>query len=143
MWIMEKIIKMKLPVFKYVNIHMEYINLKGGKKVIEPKKDEKLFAAAIYAISYFTAFIGPIVIWVLKKDESSFVDFHGRQYLNFLFSYIVYFTIAAILIIILIGLVFVWLLGILQLVFTIVAAIKAFEGKEYEIPFVIRFLRYY
>lgn len=103
------------------------------------QRDEKIFAAGIYAISYFTAFIGPIVIWFIKKDESEFVDFHGRQYFNFLISYIIYFIVSGILAILLIGILFIWILGILQVVFTIVAAIKAFEGKHYEIPFLIRF----
>lgn len=106
------------------------------------QKEERLFATAIYAISYFTAFIGPIVIWILKKDESSFVDFHGKQYLNFTLSFLIYYLISGILALLLIGFLLIWILGILQVVFTIVAAIKAFEGKEYEIPFTIKFFRY-
>lgn len=102
------------------------------------QRDERIFAAAIYAISYFTAFIGPIVIWIIKKDESEFVNFHGKQYFNFLISYIIYFVVSGILAVLLIGFLFIWILGILQLVFTIVAAIKAFEGKHYEIPFLIK-----
>lgn len=57
---------------------------KGGEDTM-PTKDERVFAALIYVISFFTAFIGPLVIWLLKKDSSQFVDYHGREYLNFSF----------------------------------------------------------
>ncbi len=104
-------------------------------------KDERLLAAAIYVSSFFTAFIGPLVIWLIKKDESSFIDYHGREYFNFLISYTVYGIISGILILVLIGFVLVWLVGVLALVFTIIAAIKAYDGKEYRFPFIFRIIR--
>ena len=65
--------------------------------------DDRLFAALIYVISFFTAFIGPLIIWLIKKDSSEFVDYHGRQYLNFLISYAIYSIVASVAIVILIG----------------------------------------
>ncbi|OZI12969.1 hypothetical protein CEW92_03720 [Bacillaceae bacterium SAS-127] len=106
-----------------------------------PSNDERLLAAAIYVSSLFTVFIGPLVIWLIKKDQSSFVDYHGKEYFNFLISYGIYVFISSILVIILIGALFLWILGILVLVFTIIAAIRAYEGKRYQIPFVIRIIR--
>lgn len=106
-----------------------------------PSNEEKMYAAAIYGISFFTAFIGPLVIWLIKKNESPFVDFHGKEYFNFFISYSVYSIISLILMIIVIGFVTIWIVGILVVVFTIVAAVKAFEGQEYRIPFVFRLIR--
>jgi uncharacterized protein len=105
-----------------------------------PSNDERLLAAAIYVLSFFTAFIGPLVIWLLKKNDSDFIDYHGREYLNFLISYSVYSIISTLLMIVVIGLFTIWIVGILAVVFSIVAAIKAYEGKEYRIPFVFRIL---
>jgi uncharacterized protein len=105
-----------------------------------PANEERLLAAAIYVSSFFTTFIGPLIIWLLKKNESSFVDYHGREYFNFLISYAVYSIISLLLMLVLIGFVTIWIIGILTVVFTIVAAIKAYEGKEYRIPFVFRIL---
>lgn len=105
-----------------------------------PANEERLLAAAIYVSSFFTTFIGPLIIWLLKKNESSFVDYHGREYFNFLISYGVYSIISLLLMLVLIGFVTIWIIGILTVVFTIVAAIKAYEGKEYQIPFVFRIL---
>lgn len=106
-----------------------------------PSNDERLFAAAIYIISFFTVFIGPLVIWLIKKDDSAYVDYHGREYFNFFISYTVYTLISTLLMIVLIGFITIWIVGILYFVFTIIAAIKAYEGTTYKIPLVFRLIR--
>lgn len=105
-----------------------------------PTNDERLLAAAIYVVSFFTAFVGPLIIWLLKKNDSDFIDYHGKEYLNFIISYSVYSIISAILMLVLIGFVTIWIVGIASFIFTIIAAIKAYEGKEYRIPFVFRLI---
>jgi uncharacterized protein len=103
-------------------------------------KDERLLAALIYVISFFTAFIGPLLIWLWKKDDSAYIDFHGREYFNFFISYAIYGVIAGILTFVLIGFILVPIVGVAGFVFAIIGAIKAFEGKEYQIPFIFRIL---
>lgn len=105
-----------------------------------PSNDDRLIAAAIYVVSFFTAFIGPLIIWLVKKNDSDFIDYHGREYLNFIISYGIYSIISAILTIIVIGAFMLAIIGVLTFVFTIIAAIKAYEGKEYRIPLVFRIL---
>lgn len=104
------------------------------------EKDERTLAMLIYVISFFTAFIGPLVIWLLKKDESDFINHHGREYFNFLISYTVYSIISAILIIVVIGAFMLAIVGIAGLILTIVAAIKAYEGDYYRFPMIFRIL---
>ncbi|UII54435.1 DUF4870 domain-containing protein [Cytobacillus spongiae] len=106
-----------------------------------PSNDERLLAAGIYVISFFTNFIGPLIIWLLKKDDSSFIDYHGKEYLNFLISYTIYSIVSSILMLVLIGFVLIWVVGVLAFVFTIIGAVKAYEGNEYRIPFVFRILK--
>lgn len=106
-----------------------------------PSSEERTLAAVIYGISFFTAFIGPVIIWLMKKDESEFIDYHGKEYLNFLISYAVYTAISAILVILLVGIFLLWLLGIFAFIFTIIAAINAYDGKMYRIPFIFRIIR--
>lgn len=103
--------------------------------------DERLLAAAMYGISIPLPILGPLVIWLLKKNKSQFLNYHGKEYFNFLISYSVYSVISGILTIVLIGFLMLWILGILAFVFTIVAAIRAYEGKEYRIPLVFRLIR--
>ncbi|OIJ13583.1 hypothetical protein BKP37_09870 [Anaerobacillus alkalilacustris] len=104
------------------------------------EKDERTLAMLIYLISFFTAFIGPLLIWLLKKDESQFIDHHGREYFNFLISFTVYSIISAILIIIVIGAFLLAIVAIGAFILTIVAAIKAYEGDYYRFPFIFRVL---
>lgn len=103
--------------------------------------NERVFAASIWVISFFTAFIGPILIWLIKKDDSEFINQNGKEYFNVLISFFIYYVIAAILSLIFIGVFIALILGLLQIVFTVIAAIKAFDGKEYRIPMVIHFFR--
>src|SRR3954449_1347312 len=109
--------------------------------VAMPSKDERVLATLLYVSSFFTVFIGPLIIWLLKKDESSFIDSHGKEYFNFLISYTVYSIVSVILMIVLIGLLTIWLVGIYAFVFTIIAAVKAYDGKEYRIPLVFRLIK--
>jgi uncharacterized protein len=104
------------------------------------EQEERTLAMLIYLISFFTAFIGPLVIWLLKKDESEFIDHHGREYFNFLISFTIYGIISTILIILLIGIFLLIALGIAAFILTIIAAIRAYEGEHYRFPFIFRIL---
>ncbi|OLS34350.1 hypothetical protein BTR25_22240 [Bacillus sp. MRMR6] len=111
----------------------------GG--VVMVKNDEKMLAAVLYVLSLFAPIVGPLIIWLLKKEESSFVDYHGKEYFNFFISYFIYSLVSGILVFLIIGIFLLWILGIMALVFTIIAAVKAYEGNEYKFPLIIRFIK--
>jgi len=102
---------------------------------------ERMFAAAIYVISFFTVLIGPIIIWLIKKDDSEYIDYHGKQYLNFLISFFIYNMISIVLVLVLVGILLLFILNIIAFILIIIAAVKAYDGERYKIPFVIPFLR--
>lgn len=104
-------------------------------------QEEKLLAAGIYITSFFTTIIGPLIIWFIKKDDSEFINAHGKAYFNFIISYFIYSIIFGILVIVLIGIVLLWLLGIVVFVFTIIGAVKAFQGERYKIPFTFEWIK--
>lgn len=106
----------------------------------EPSQNEKVLAAALYGLSLFFPIIAPLVIWLLKKDESEFIQFHATEYLNFFISIVIYSLISTILVVVGIGLLGLMAIYVFNLVFTIIAAIKSFEGQRYKIPFTIRLL---
>jgi uncharacterized protein len=105
------------------------------------KNEEKMLAALMYVVSLFFPIIGPLVIWLLKKDESSFINYHGREYFNFFISYTVYSVISGILVFLIVGIFLLWILGAMALVFTIIAAVKAYEGNEYQFPLIFRVIK--
>jgi uncharacterized protein len=105
------------------------------------KSEERMLAAILYVVSLFFPIIGPLVVWLLKKDESSFINYHGREYFNFFISYTVYSFVSGILIFLIVGIFLLWILGIMALVFTIIAAVKAYEGNEYRFPLIFRVIK--
>lgn len=105
-----------------------------------PSNDERVLAMVIYVSSFFTAFIGPLIIWLLKKDSSRFVDYYGREYFNFLISYAIYGVVAGLLVFLLVGIILLPILGLAHLIFTIIAAVKAYQGTVYRIPLIFRIL---
>ncbi|MBD2871660.1 DUF4870 domain-containing protein [Paenibacillus arenilitoris] len=110
-------------------------------------KDEKMYAMLCHLLAFsgfvipFGSIIGPLVIWLLKKDQSYFVDMHGKESLNFQISFAIYGIISSLLILILIGIVTSIALFIFWIAFTIIASIRASEGKDYRYPMTIRFFK--
>jgi uncharacterized protein len=85
--------------------------------------------------------IGPLIIWLIKKDESQFVNDQGKESVNFQISFSIYAMIAAVLIVVVIGIVLLIVLGIGMLILVIVAGIKASNGEQYRYPLTIRFIK--
>ena len=98
------------------------------------------FALSGFLIPFGNIF-GPLVIWMIGKAESQFVDEHGKSSLNFQLSMLIYDIVAFILCFVLIGIPILVLLWILNTVFVIIASIKASEGELYRYPFTIRFIK--
>ena len=112
--------------------------------------------------------VGPLIIWLIKKNDSEFIDINGKESLNFQISFTIYgiilFVISAVLLFIYLifagisatndigflaifggvlgGIWLVFLLviiGLVQLVLVIFASVKAYRGQIYRYPFTIRF----
>jgi len=103
--------------------------------------DERLFAMLIYLVSFFVPVIGPLIIWIIKRDDSDFIDFHGKEYFNFFISFTIYGFASGILILLIIGFLLVPAVGITGFILTIIAAVKSYNGEKYRIPLVIRFIK--
>ena len=85
--------------------------------------------------------IGPLVVWLMKKDEMPFVDDQGKEALNFQITMAIGFIAAAVLIVILVGLVLMPLLLLADLILTILAAVEANKGVRHRYPFALRLIQ--
>ena len=87
--------------------------------------------------------IGPLVVWLVKKEEFPFVDEQGKESLNFQITMLIYGTVVGLLCFVCIGLILAPALGIAYLVLMIIAAIKANDGYHYRYPkyFIIRLIK--
>jgi len=108
--------------------------------IASPSKDEKLIAMLAHLITFVSSFIGPLIIYLVKKDESAFVADQAKEVLNFHISVLIYAIAGALSMLILIGFVLLPALGIFFLVVTIIGAIRAYEGTAYRYPLCIRFI---
>ena len=84
--------------------------------------------------------VGPLIIWLAKRQDSSEIDAHGKESINFQISMLIWNCIAAVLILVVIGIPLLVLLHILNIVFVIIASIQASEGRLYRYPLSIRFI---
>lgn len=89
----------------------------------------------------FGNIIGPLVIWLIKRDEMTFVDDQAKEALNFNISMTIYGLISAVLVIVVVGFLMLAVLGIAWLVLAIMAAIKANEGVAYRYPLTLRLVK--
>ena len=83
--------------------------------------------------------VAPIIIWQLKKDELPQIDAHGKNAINWIISHIIYLAVSIVLFFVLIGIPMLIALGVVSIVFPIVAAIRANKGEVWRYPLSITF----
>ncbi|MBK7103772.1 MAG: DUF4870 domain-containing protein [Ignavibacteriae bacterium] len=110
-------------------------------------KDERMWAmiahlsAVVGFVIPFGNVIAPLLIWILKKDESAFINDQGKEALNFQISVTIYAFISIILVFLLIGIPILIALAIFVLIFVIIASINSYDGKAYRYPLTIRLIK--
>ena len=114
--------------------------------VINSDSDENLIGAIAHWLTFagyvcpFGNLIGPLIVFLVKKNDSRFIRANAAEALNFQLSLLIYILISIPLCLILIGIPIIIALVIMDLVCTIVAAIKAHGGEVYRYPMTIRFI---
>lgn len=96
----------------------------------------------LFLVSGIGGIVVPIILWQLKKDEIQDMDYQGKEVVNFQISLFIYYAIAGVLAILLIGIPLLFVLGIINIIFPIIYGIKANDGqKEIRYPLTIRFIK--
>ena len=120
-------------------VPLEYAKPSNAYAGPPPDKEAITMGMLCHLLAIFTQFLGPLIIWLIKKDSSPFVDDQGKESLNFqIFTLIVTllcfiglcvapFLIAAV--------------QIARLVFCIIATVKANEGIAYRYPINFRLIK--
>ena len=80
-----------------------------------------------YFSIFWGIFLGPLIVWLVKRGDSPEVDAHGKESLNFQISMLIYDAIAGVLCLVLIGFILLAILHLLNTVLVIIASIKASE----------------
>ncbi|MFP4474092.1 MAG: DUF4870 domain-containing protein [Desulfatibacillaceae bacterium] len=115
-------------------------------------RDERLWASFCHLsalLGYFLLpfwipagnIVGPLVIWLVKREDSAFIDAQGKEAVNFQISMTLYALVALFLKLVLIGFLLFPLVFLVDLVLLITAAVKASDGAAYRYPATIRFIQ--
>lgn len=113
------------------------------QKVQREDRQIIMFTHLSQLLNLFTGFgglIAPLIIWLVKKDEIINLDEEGKKVLNFQITMLIAAIIAVPLMLILIGFVIIFAVGLLTLIFPIINAVKANNGQPTSYPFSFKFL---
>lgn len=86
-------------------------------------------------------FLGPLIIWLIKKDQSPFVNDQGKEALNFQLMVLIAWVVVIVTSFFCIGAILGPLVFIANIIFCIMAAMKGNQGIAYRYPFNIRFIK--
>jgi uncharacterized protein len=113
-----------------------------------PTRDERtwgmiahLSAFAVFIFPFGGNIIAPLIIWLTRRDTSSFVELEAREALNFNISVALGGIVCGLLTFLLIGIPLGAALFLCWVVLTIIASVKASEGVGYRYPFSLRFVK--
>lgn len=101
--------------------------------------DEKIWGVVMPLGAIIFGFLSPLIVWLIFRDRSPLIDAQGRYALNWTISHAIYSVAAWILSVVLIGYVLLAILAILDLIFLIIAAVKASERHAWKYPISIPF----
>lgn len=100
-----------------------------------------LTALSLFLGIPFGNLIGPLIVWLLKKDEMPFVEDQGKESLNFQITVTILGAIATLLCFILIGIPILFAIGVIDIILVIVATVRSYKGEAYRYPFSFKFLK--
>ena len=106
-----------------------------------PDKDSMTMAMLCHLLAIFTGFLGPLIIWLMKKDTSPFVDDQGKEALNFWITLTIILVICGATAVFCVPAIIGGVAWVCGLVFSIMGAMKANQGIAYRYPINFRFIK--
>ncbi len=121
----------------------EFDNVPPPPATTNAPADQRTMALAAHLLGIFTGFIGALIIWLINKDDvgKAFVTDQAKEALNFQITVAIAMVICMILTIVVIGAILMPIVGLVSLVFCIIAAVKANNGEAYRYPFALRLIK--
>ncbi|WP_166972173.1 DUF4870 domain-containing protein [Brevibacterium atlanticum] len=115
----------------------------GSAGFWQPSPSERSTSTWTQVGAIFTAWIVPLIVFLVKKDESPFIREQARQSLNFQLTLIIAYIVADIFAVITFGFgaILYFVIWIVALVFMIIAAVAANKGEVYKVPMSIQLVK--
>ena len=107
-----------------------------------PTEDERMWGMLAHLSGLIAGivglpFLGPLIVWLMKKDESPFVGDQAKEALNFQIAVLIAILICMVTCV---GIILLPVVGIGSLIFSILAAVEANKGVMYRYPYTIRLI---
>ncbi|WP_139417282.1 DUF4870 domain-containing protein [Agromyces laixinhei] len=110
-----------------------------GANQLSPS-DEKLWATLVHIGGIFFSFVPALIGYLILKDRGPFVRAHTATALNFQITMAIAYVIGYILIFVLVGVIVLAAVWVVNIIFSIMAAVKANQGQPYTYPLAIKFV---
>jgi uncharacterized Tic20 family protein len=89
----------------------------------------------------FGSVIGPLAVWLTRRDRDPFIDQAGREALNFGITIAIYGSVLLVAALMLVGIPFLIIGVVAWVVLASLAAVKASQGQAYRYPLTLRLIR--
>lgn len=104
------------------------------------ESDQQLWSTIIHILGIFFQFLPALIGYLVLRDRGGFVRQHTRAALNFQLTMLIAYVVGSITAFFVIGLVILFAVGVVTIVFSIIAALAANRGESYEYPLAIKFV---
>jgi uncharacterized Tic20 family protein len=108
-------------------------------QTMAPSSDDKTMAMIAH-LGGIIGFIPPLIIWLIKKDQSPFVNDQGREALNFQITMLIGWMVCIVTSFLFIGFFLIPVLMVANLVFCILGGLAAQRGEAYRYPVTLRLI---
>jgi len=113
----------------------------AGGRFLPESPDAKTMGMLAHLLGFFTGFLGPLIIWLVKKDQSRFVDQEGKEALNFQLTVLIAYVVGILTWCLFVGILIFIAAWIIDIVFCILASVSVNNGKPYRYPVCIRMIK--
>lgn len=108
---------------------------RGNRTASAKPQNNDALAPLVHVLALFFWIFAPLVVFLVTEDE--FVKKNAGNALNWQISYTIYMMISVFLILFLVGILTAAIVGLMNLVFCVVAAVKAADGEAWKYPFAL------
>ncbi|ROH85822.1 DUF4870 domain-containing protein [Pseudomethylobacillus aquaticus] len=106
----------------------------------QPSSDDKNIVVLTHLGGILFCFLPGLIVWLLKKDDNAYIAEQAREALNFQISLLIAYAVCWVLMFILIGFLLMPMLWLVNLLFSILAAVATSKGENYRYPLALRLI---
>ena len=112
------------------------------EKSMLPAENARIMALAAHLSAFVLPMAGPLIIWILQQEEADpFVVDQCKEALNFQLVITIAMVVSSFATVLLIGCLVLPLVIIAAMVFPILGAVDAYQGRTYRYPYTMRLIQ--